>query len=633
MFFRKHLKPIALLLAAVLCVSALLTGLAAAADTTSAAAQASSGQSSSGSQPGTPPDGQGAPPSGQNGQGGTPPDGAAPGGQSGSAPSGGGGANTMTYDYSGTLSGVLTADGAEKSSDGETSVSTTADQNAALAENGGALTITKGTLTKSGDDTNGDNCNFYGINSILLAVGDGSKAYVSGSSLSADSEGSNAIFSTDGATVFANDDTISTTAGNSRGLDATYGGTIIANKMDIKTQGDHSASIATDRGGGSISVTNSTLSTAGSGSPLLYSTGDIEVDNVTGTASGSQLAGMEGLNTIRIYNSTLESTITDATASDPMADGIIIYQSTSGDAEAATGEAATFEAVNSTLKSAIQSGSMFYLTNTSANIVLSGTTLDFDSSKASLLTVQGNDANNWGTAGSNGADVSFTALGETLAGRIDVDTISTLKLFLLEGTTYTGAISISQNAVNTSASEAPVTVNLDGTSAWVVTGDSTITNLNAADGSSIVDESGKSVTVVANGQTVRQGESSVTVTVTGSYSTTVTTSDVNALSTDFIDRTAFDSFYAVSTAFGTNGSSAVQQTSEAASSSGSSASSAGAQSAAASSPEAASASSSAQTQAEPSSSGSGHALVYVLLGLAAAGAAAALILRKKKSGR
>jgi hypothetical protein len=139
--------------------------------------------------------------------------------------------------------------------------------------------------------------------------------------------------------VYANSDTISTTAGNSRGLDATYGGTIVANDMTISTQGDHCAAIATDRGGGDISVTNSTLSTAGSGSPLLYSTGDIEVDNVTGTASGSQIAGMEGLNTILIYNSTLESTITKATASDPIADGVIIYQSTSGDAESTTGEA------------------------------------------------------------------------------------------------------------------------------------------------------------------------------------------------------------------------------------------------------------------------------------------------------
>jgi len=228
------------------------------------------------------------------------------------------------------------ADGKSVESSGETVSATSSDQNAALVQNGGTLTITNGKLTKSGDSDNADNCNFYGTNSALLAVGEKSKAIISDSSIDATSSGSNAIFSTDSASVLANNVNITTSAANSRGLDATYGGSIIANAMTISTKGDHSASLATDRGGGSVSVTDSTLNTAGSGSPLLYSTGDIEVSGVTGTASGSQIAGMEGLNTILINNSTLESTNTGTTGSDPVANGVIIYQSTSGDAESST---------------------------------------------------------------------------------------------------------------------------------------------------------------------------------------------------------------------------------------------------------------------------------------------------------
>jgi hypothetical protein len=273
------------------------------------------------------------------------------------------------------------------------------------------------------------------------------------------------------------------------------------------------------------------------------------VNNVTGTSTGSQIAGMEGLNTILIHNSVLESKNTSKTASDPMADGIIIYQSTSGDAESKTGARATFQAVDSTLKSAITEGTMFYFTNTSANAVLKNTTLDFDSSKANLITVQGNDSNNWGTAGSNGATVNFTGIGETMTGNIDVDTISTLNLYLLNGTTYTGAVSISANSVNTSAAEAPVTVNVDADSKWVVTGNSTVTNLNAADGSQIVDADGKTVTIIVNGATQVSGDSAYTVTVSGTCTNTVTTGTDNAVSTDLIDRTGFDSYYGVSTAF------------------------------------------------------------------------------------
>lgn len=306
-----------------------------------------------------------------------------------------------------------------------------------------------------------------------------------------------------------------------------------------------SGGVATDRGGGNISVDGGTISIEGSGSPIIYSTGDIEVSDVTGTASESQLVGMEGLKTVLIRNSTLSSSQTGKTASDPVADGVIIYQSTSGDAESTTGEAATFQAVDSKLSSAIQSGSMFYLTNTSADVVLKNTELDFASSAARLLYAAGNDANNWGQAGSNGATVKFTGIGQQLAGDVVADTISSVDLHLTEGTTWAGAASIEQNAAG-STSDAPMTVNIDGSSQWTVTADSTVSSLNVAEGAKVVDADGKTVTIVAGGQTVVQGDSGLTVTVTGSYSTDYGASEAGSLTSEAIDRTAYDD------AFGTD---------------------------------------------------------------------------------
>lgn len=177
---------------------------------------------------------------------------------------------------------------------------------------------------------------YSGSYSVSLTVGEDSTAVIDGTDITVSSSGSNGVFATDSGTALVNDTSIETMADNSRGLDATYGGTILANKITADTQGGHSAIVATDRGGGSISLADATLSTAGSGSPLLYSTGDIQVNNVSGTSSGSQIAGMEGLNTIPIKDSTLESTVTGKTASDPIANGIIIYQSTSGGVTADT---------------------------------------------------------------------------------------------------------------------------------------------------------------------------------------------------------------------------------------------------------------------------------------------------------
>lgn len=428
-----------------------------------------------------------------------------------------GGADTMSFDYSGSYAGAIAADGEDISSDGESFTATEADQNAALVQNGGTLTLENALLQKSGDDTDGDRCNFYGVNSILTAVGEGSSATVSNSSLTATSAGSNGIFATDGATVTVSDTSIDTTADNSRGLDATYGGVITADNVDITTAGDHCAGIATDRGGGTITTVDSTVSTQGSGSPILYSTGDIEVENLTGTASGSQIAGMEGLNTICIENSTLTSSITGKTASDPIANGIIIYQSTSGDAEATTGSTATFTAKNSTLSSAIQSGSMFYLTNTSANITLQNTELDFDSSQATLITACGNDSNNWGQAGSNGATVKVKAINQTLEGDIVADTISSINLTLTKGSTWTGSAIIQDNDSATTTTKSPISITVGKKSSWIVTGDCTVSNLTVKNGGTIKDSDGQTVTIVANGKTVVEGTGNVTITVTGTY--------------------------------------------------------------------------------------------------------------------
>jgi len=479
------------------------------------------------------------------------PDGEAPSGAPSGMPGQGGGPNTADYDYSDELSGKLTADGKEVTSDGESIESTTADENALLAENGGVLKVTGAEITKSGDDSNGDNCNFYGINSSALSTGEGSEVYLSDSKISSTGEGNNGVFATDSGTAYLNGVDINTTKGsNSRGLDATYGGVIYGNDLTVSTAKDHCAALATDRGGGYISVTNSSLATAGNGSPLIYSTGDIEVDNVTGTATGSQIAGMEGLNRIVINNSTLESTNDATSGSDPIKNGVILYQSTSGDADTASSDACEFEAVDSTLKTSISDGAMFYVTNTKANVVLQNTTLDFDSENVQLLNAAGNSSNNWGTEGKNGGDVTFTAINETMSGNVYTDEISSVDMSLTDGSTWTG-VSEGENNLN---------VTVDGTSKWVVTEDTTVADLNAADSAQIVDADGNTVTIKADGKTVVEGDSDITVTVTGAYGTdtaeaadeSADTANTAGLDTKVLDRTAFDEYYETSTQFGTN---------------------------------------------------------------------------------
>ena len=525
-------RPAATVAASAVALALALGGVPAAALADDGQSQASNGAAQN--QPATPPDASG---------GATPAGGQPPAGE-GQAPGSGGGASATTFDYAGGYTGTKTADGANESSTNETIAATDADQNAALVRKGGSLTLQGTTLQKAGDGSSDDACNFYGTNAILLAVGDASTAVVSDSALSASSKGSNGIFATDGACAWARNVSIETTADNSRGLDATYGGSVVAASANITTQGGHSAAVATDRGGGNVSVAGGRFQTAGAGSPLIYSTGVIEVDGVTGTATGSQIAGLEGTNTISIANSQLASTQTVTSGSDPVADGVIIYQSTSGDAESSSGQTARFQAVDSTLSSAIQSGSLFYLTNTKASIVLQNTALDFDNGVANLLQAEGTNANNWGSAGSNGAAASLTGIGQTLAGNVQVDSISSAEVFLLQGSTWTGATQVTENASATQASGGSIAVDVDGTSTWVVTGDCAVADLNVAQGGRVVDGRGNSVRIVdAAGNVLSDGTSSVTVKVSGAYGTTVATSAENEVQEATIDRSGFESAF------------------------------------------------------------------------------------------
>ena len=147
---------------------------------------------------------------------------------------------------------------------------------------------------------------------------------------------------------------ITTHSDKSRGLDATYNGVINAENVIINTDGQSCAALATDRGEGQVHVKNSEINTgvsktSGRGSPLIYSTGNITAENTHGTSYVSQIACIEGKNSIKLENCDLtgfaEGNRQDGNTYVDLG-GIFIYQSMSGDADVGT---STFTAKNSKL--------------------------------------------------------------------------------------------------------------------------------------------------------------------------------------------------------------------------------------------------------------------------------------------
>lgn len=268
---------------------------------------------------------------------------------------------------------------------------------------------------------------------------------------------------------------ITTYSDKSRGLDATYNGIINAKNVIINTNGQSCAALATDRGEGEVHVTNSELNTgvsnqSGRGSPIIYSTGNITVANSVGTAYVSQIACIEGKNSIELSNCDLS-----AAAGGNRQDngeyvdlgGVFIYQSMSGDADVGTSTFTAKDSVLSILSDSdyYESAPMFHVTNTKAIINLEKTELNFGS--GTLLDVSGQ--NQWGTVGSNGGELTFNAKDETLDGNIIVDSISSLNM-TLSSTSYVGAINPSDDFGQTA-------VIIESGSDWTLDGDSHISSL------------------------------------------------------------------------------------------------------------------------------------------------------------
>lgn len=345
-----------------------------------------------------------------------------------------------------TLTGKTTINKTEKTITSKTIKVSKANQSGILASNGATATIKNSKVTKSGNTTSTDESNFYGLNSGVIATL-GSTIKMTDGTVTTNAEGANAVFSTgNGSKITISNTTIKTTKNLSRGLDTTFGGAITAKNVNITTKGEHSAAIATDRGEGTVTVTGGTMKTSGAGSPGIYSTGKISVSKATLTATGSEAAVIEGKNFITVNNCKLTGY---------QSNGVMLYQSFSGDAEVGTG---VFTMKNGSLTA--KKGSIFYVTNTDAIINLTNATLK--SSSGILLDVA---AGEWGTEGENGGNVTLNAKNQSLKGNINCDDISTVILNFDKESSYIGTINEENEAKS-------IEVNLSEDSTWNVTGTS-----------------------------------------------------------------------------------------------------------------------------------------------------------------
>ncbi|MDD1729308.1 MAG: PKD domain-containing protein [Methanospirillum sp.] len=330
--------------------------------------------------------------------------------------------------------------------------SNTDDLSAVYVTNYGNLSLSNCSLYTTGNTSSQENSSFYGLNGGLVA-NNGSHVTMMGGSITTTGTGANAAIPTgSGTSISLSNVSISASGNGGHGVMATLGATLSLSYVSIVTSGTNAAPLATDRGGGIVQVTGGTVSSSGADSPGIYSTGTIMVTGGSVNADGSQACVIEGGNLASLTDSTLTGGVDDY-------GGVMIYQSTSGDADVGIG---SFAMNGGSYTS--NAGPAFFVTNTNATIYLTNVNTTINS--GTLVRAAG--TSRWGTVGNNGGNVILISENEHLNGSLTTDAISSITTHLLNSSVLTGSI-------NTSS------LRLSSDSYWNVSGTSNLTYLLDAD--------------------------------------------------------------------------------------------------------------------------------------------------------
>lgn len=366
-----------------------------------------------------------------------------------------------------------------------TSYENSEDGGHAITADGEMASYSNASVKKTGD-SEGDEADFYGENAAIFAT-NGAKLTLSGLDIATDGTHANAVFSYgEGTVVDISDSTINTSGNCSGGLMTTGGGTMNASDLSIHTTGNSSAAIRSDRGGGTVTVTGGSYTTDGVGSPAIYSTADITVNDAVLTSTASQGVVVEGQNSVTLNN--CELTADNNTHNSDKSDyyeAVMIYQSMSGDADTGLSE---FTANGGSIINA--NGDIFFVNNTATDVSLSGVNVQNNGDGVFLRAA----AAGWGKEGSNGGKVNLYASAQQIYGDMVVDDVSILNLYLKDGSMFIGAI-------NPDGESGEVYVEIGEGSKWTLSGDSNIKSLTCQADSINLD----GYTLTVDGKTYTEG--------------------------------------------------------------------------------------------------------------------------------
>ncbi|MCX5533971.1 hypothetical protein OG785_25890 [Streptomyces sp. NBC_00006] len=329
------------------------------------------------------------------------------------------------------------------------------DESALLVSGSGKLTTRDAKIIKHGGTSSLTASDGHGLNAAALAR-DGGTLTMSGGRMSTQDKGSIGVFAAGkDAKATLSSGGIRTHGASAHGVAAAHGGTLDLTYVEIDTAAAQAAPVAVGPGGGKVTVSGGTMTSAGCGSPGVQTEGDVSLSQTLFDLANSEAFTVEAGGSL-----SLKDVRASAAAGGVVlrGDGATSYRMTGGAVQASDGD-------------------IFAVQQADADIELSGGA-DVKTKDGKLLRVTDK-----GTA-------TFRANGEKLKGSVAVTKGSSATLDLTGSTDLDGKI------------VGAASLTLGPRTQWSVSGDSALKGLKLADGAKVSD------VIVGNGHTVTYDKAS-----------------------------------------------------------------------------------------------------------------------------
>ncbi|KAF9636598.1 hypothetical protein BFW01_g7494 [Lasiodiplodia theobromae] len=341
------------------------------------------------------------------------------------------------------------------------------DTSVIVVTDGAQLNLSYVDVIKHGYSSNLYQASFYGLNAAIN-VANASSASITHSNITVHNGAANVFAFGDNTIVYVSDTDLYSSGPVSHGLYAAGNATIVGKNLRHYSGGNRCSSFSGDTPAGVVNVSDSVAHTAGIGSALFYALGTVKGENVAGLAEkapalfsdGPQIAEFDHVD----FTAGLLAGTVMFSSSERQSGAHISFASSKLTVTAADGPALWFGNVIATAS--------IYSTNftTASGLLLVANSSQVTQEFSYFAGAEENSA-------ILPAQVDVTIEESELTGDVVVYNGSSVTWSLAEHSTWTGKVVLGEGG----DVDGTVSVALDGTSKWIVTGDTVLGNFTNED--------------------------------------------------------------------------------------------------------------------------------------------------------